>query len=419
MGTKDRSIWYPRRYQHFDGYNGHGLEYHGLAPLKLLRTRTGTKVDNWKSKISNGQNATSDMTATFQTVLDEKPLYATQTVKWSSSLTFVDAYDGNVLSYYTGFPAWQGFTSTAEARAKAKFYKAVRDAEVKLQGLVFLGELRQTLQMLRRPLSGLQDLISDYLRRAKTLKQGSGRGGARRYDQAISKLWLEYVFGWVPLMMDIDDARKAYSAMFDKERRIYISVGGKDFYRRRNVYTESTLFHPCATTRLISQDLIDQTEIYRYRGVVEAKATTTAQDRFALFGFHPKEFIPTAWELLPWSFLLDYFANIGDILEATVTDTSRVSWVSKSRVRQTDTWRDGYITKCTAGISVSGYVSRPGFVKYRERSVQRWASPGISLPELTFRLPSSDRKLLNIAALLNEIRHGLYPQNPSRRNWRT
>lgn len=427
MATKTSHTWYPRRYQVVNGASdGPNAQPKWMAqPARRVdRDRTGVAVSNWLQKIQDGQNATSDMTAQFWSVVDEKPVVGSVYMRINQfSYWHTNSVNGHVLSYYTGFPAWTGFTSNAESQARAKLFKAVRDAETKLQGLVFLGELRETLRMLRRPLEGLQDLIQDYLTRAQALKRGKKPSQRRRYDQNLSKLWLEYAFGWTPLLADVEAARNAYNALFRKERQVKFSVGGKDFYRRApNAYGTTCIMDGWPSyIRLDTGDVIHQTEIIRYRGVVRATATTTAQDRLARFGFSVKEFLPTAWELLPWSFLLDYFANIGDILEASVTDTSKVIWVSKSRVRIQDTerWGEFHNPKSEIGSgNVSSHSTNRGFVKYRQRYVQRWASPGVNLPELTFRLPHSPRKLVNIVALLDLMRRSAHPQNPRSWNYR-
>lgn len=419
MGTKDRSIYVLRRYRMNDGYNGHGWEIASVPALKFIRTRTGEAVPNWRQKIQNGENATSNLTAEWCSLVDERPIYCHQRIKWSSTLTFDQDIEGNAMVYHTNLPTWQNFTSSADSQASAKFLRQVREAETKLQGLIFLGELRETLRMLRRPAVGLQDLISSYLTKAKAFSRGNGRRRVRDFNKALSQLWLEHSFGWAPLLADIADARKAYNSLFEREREVKISVGGKDFKRFVNAYGTSAIPYHCPSWYYIAtSDTTDQTEIVRIRGVVRSLAVTTARDRFARFGFSPKEFIPTAWELLPWSFLVDYFANIGELLESSVTDTASVIWNSKTTVRQIDVFRTGYVPKVTVGQAVLAYDSRPGHIHIRRRTVSRGTIAGVSLPTLTFRLPSSPVKLTNMLSLLGIANSSIHSQNVRKRNYR-
>jgi len=234
----------------------------------------------------------------------------------------------------------------------------------------------------------------------------------------VGDLWLEQAFGWRPLMMDIEDAIKAYNALFLKDRVVKVSVGATDYSnhpwypRMERILRQycSSGVHPTYSTEIRDVQL---TSITRIRGAVVAKAKTTAQGRLQSFGFTPEEFVPTAWELLPWSFLADYFANIGDILSAFVTDTSSIAWTSKSNVRIVDqkiwTRHENWwgSAKRTYSLTYS-----PGYLHWRKKTISRRNSARNLIPPLTFRLPTSDGKLLNIAALLTGVNRRLHPQNP-------
>jgi len=423
LGTKDRSAPVGFRFTYKDGYNGQPDGTKSKV-WTYTRTRTGTKVDDWRGKISRCENATSALTGTVITLVSSTPMIASARYRINPFGSYFDQQcSGHVIGKYTDpNPAWLDFSSRANAQASSKFLKEVRDAESKFSGLIFLGELRETLRMLRRPAEGLQELIREYLNKLSSRKGRKGRRlSTNELTRAASQLWLEYAFGWLPLINDIQDAKEAYDALFRKERQYHITGGGKDFIRRKgNLYSDSVLEPPASGWSIVWEDYIDQTEIVRYRGVVRAFAVTTAQDRTKLFGFTPGDFIPTAWELLPWSFLIDYFANIGDILEAAVTDTSKVVWVSKSTIQQMDIYRGGYVRHPgdTVGYgNVLSYSSSKGNVRIRKRTISRTPNAGFVMPELVFRLPHSDGKLLNIVALLEQIRQSLHHQNPISRNW--
>ena len=423
MGTKDRSKPVGFRFTYKDGFGG-SPDGTKSKVWTYTRTRTGVSVDDWRGKILRGENATSTFTGTAINLVNSTPLIASARYRINPFGAYFDQQcAGHVIGKYTNpNPAWTPFTSRALAQASSKFLKEVREAESAFSGLIFLGELRETLRMLRRPAEGLQELLKSYLDRLSSRK---GRKGRRlRTDEltkAASQLWLEYAFGWKPLLHDIEDARKAYDALFRKERIIHVSGGGKDFIRRAgNNYTDDVLEPAASGWQIVWNDYIDQTEIVRFRGVVRALAVTTAQDRVKLFGFTPGDFLPTAWELLPWSFLIDYFANIGDMLEAVVTDTSKVIWVSKVTIQQMDIVRSGKVRhpgEIVGFGNVLSYGSSVGNVVIRKRTVSRTPTAGFIMPELVFRLPHTDSKLLNIAALLEQIRQSLHHQTPISRNW--
>jgi hypothetical protein len=206
------------------------------------------------------------------------------------------------------------------------------------------------------------------------------------------------------------------------DRVVRISSGGKD-EMKTGLSTHYDYIVPQAGSynAVLFTDRVRRHHVVRYRGAVYARAATTARDRFARFGFTPSEFVPTAWEVLPWSFLADYFANIGDMLSASVTDTSNVAWVSKSDIRTTEltmTSTFGSATTFPPTLKKSINIVRPGNMVLTHKSVTRSANVGVPTPSLYFTYPGSNGRLANIAALLASVNTRVHPQSPSPRNYR-
>lgn len=415
-----------------DGYTS-GSAY--STSEQITRQIIGNRLPNWKYVIAIGENATTNLTGTWRTV------------DWPDSRLDITrfAFDANLgkfrwkefhmngarPSYHfaNGWKSWVPFAfDNADAKASNNFLKKIRSAQVNVSGPTFLGELRESLQMIRKPAAGLQDLIGHYLGDVKRKKNARGRGKGSGKDPATGKpywykdlgsLWLEYAFGWVPLMSDVKDGISAYNKLIDKTRSIAITGAGKDFYR----YSEPDSFvHGAggqAWSRFILRPVHEQTHVVRFRGRVTALAATTVQDRFARFGFKPEEFIPTAWELLPWSFLIDYFASIGDFIEGTVTDTSKCTYVNKSDIK----WIRSIYTSVPDTSALSGSysawtynLSSSPLVK-EEKTISRSPS-GIPSPSIVFRMPTSLGKLTNMLALFAQVSSSLHPQQFKSRNFR-
>lgn len=58
----------------------------------------------------------------------------------------------------------------------------------------------------------------------------------------------------------------------------------------------------------------------------KVRATVLYEDKFDVlqdFGVSPADIFGAAWELIPYSFIVDYFVNIGDLLEAFKGQNSR------------------------------------------------------------------------------------------------
>lgn len=404
-----------------------------LKTTKLQRLRTGVGNPNYKRQIKAAVNATTPLSGTFNSLEGNNGYYRIDFI-WTPNGDAIQTrlLYGNVARYFARQPEWVGWTNLADAKASAKYLEKVRELQVRFSGPTFLGELRETMRMLRRPAEALRDGVHRYLDDVKRLNRENRNRyfnkNKPRYSQNLRQiaggLWLEHAFGWLPLLHDINDAKEAFNDLIELPRLEKFSVGGIDS-RTLVTDTSSTLFSSPIGIYFLQNEVTTQTTSVRYRGAVKAQAATTAADRLARFGFTPSEFIPTAWELLPWSFLADYFANIGDILNSWVTDTSSVAWVNKSVVNKMMISNHFSIDRSwlkatfTGANKVVGIVDHGSWSKWRLSNVTRTniAPDSVRVPFRTFA-PTSPGRLANIAALLGTVNTEIHPQRPKKRNFR-
>lgn len=431
MPTKSVTHTWTGRYARYEGQLAPGVVSFSTAQAALTDYLTGVENPKWRQQVQNVQNATTPMTAERWSVTRRRG-HMSIAFRWDPVLGFnstkrVEQWArGHIASnqHLTALPVIDGaWTSTADARARAKAFQEIRKLQVQFSGPIALGELRETIRMLRKPAGALGQKCWSYVDRVKKLK---GRPGSEPWNKAVSQAWLEAQFGWKPLMRDIEEATEAYNDVLDSgEVVLKFSVGAGDGKRTQDIQ-DTFLAVAGSYLRHIRYRSTDHGHYVRYRGAVsnELFPNTTIYDRAARWGFTPSEFFPTAWELLPWSFLADYFANIGDIITAAATSTVGLRWVNKSDIRTVTArylltpdlaWARSILGKAWlggTGQSSTSWITRSRVVR----------SSGISLtiPELTFTVPDLERspiKWLNIAALLNQAR-GVHPQRTSGRNYR-
>lgn len=427
--TLNRSISFPARHT-ADTWSTNV----GPSPITVtktvtaVRTRTGQRLPNWRKVIEAGQNATTPLTAQYDTVeFTPGDLVTRWQYKFDARVYIVEnhgdiaAASGSV-SNANNFPRDPTITtSKADNRARAKFFKRLNEARQQLQGLTALGELRETMHMLRRPAAGLWSNILGYQGALRKRK----RTNPKNWTKGMADLWLEHAFGWTPFINDIKDAAKAIDRLNEQSRSKIISASGVD-----KIDTTSTLdaHYRLPTSVLHYGDILNghwlwcPAERYercyvRYKGKVEARTETTRWDNWALFGFSPEQFIPTAWELLPWSFLVDYFTNIGDVLSSVVVSTADVAYVNCSTIR-TSYFRgklkcDPFAVQNNPGgnFTFISSTGNPGGFNHSRRFVTRSPGTGILFPSLQTEVSLSDGQLGNVAALLASSRY-LHPQNP-------
>jgi hypothetical protein len=431
MPTVDRTIPYTARSTTSltkEGIIGTGTSFGSNASsVPVTRTRTGTRLPKWREVIANGGNATTGLTAQWDTMevdnanftLIEETVSKHPSLWWRRTVTHTGYLP--VIEYGAGCARCLSPTlgsSTADNRAAAAFYKKLRATQVLMSGPTFLGELRETLHMLHRPASALYSSAHGYLDALSKAKRAS----PKHWLKTASGLWLEYSFGWLPLINDTFDAAKAHRSL-TKPRQSVISAGGTDSKDQtktltwgNGVYAAGNGIAPGNQRSMsVASTAIDYVMV-RYKGKIKSQVVTTTWDKWAAFGFTPSEFLPTAWELLPWSFLVDYFTNVGDILTAAVTDTSSVVFVNRSTV-STRKYYGIVRPASTANTNPGTVVTNIGSARFNcvRRLVTRSAGSGVPFPRLQLESGLSNGQLFNVAALLGQARalHG--QQSP--RNW--
>lgn len=417
MGTVVKTIYYGARIYFKEDLNTNPdwRQLSTLTNVKVLtRTRTGVSLPKYKQLIANHQNATTALSGTFCSLDSTRGRFKYTVRTGTGAIASGEVY-GDVAVYLKSPPGYVGgWSSKADSRAASSFLKACRQAQVAVSGPTFLGEIRDVIRMFRKPAGALQDGIRRYTeelaRRNAANKQRYFRKEPGNYLRNLSHiasgLWLERSFGWIPLLADIQGARDAYNNLLEIDRVIAVSGGGHDAKGISNAAGTQNIVGGGYLNCNITDKLTEHNTV-RYRGAVRAQAVTTAAERFAQFGFTPSEFLPTAWEVLPWSFLLDYFVNIGDMINGAVTDTSNVAWVCKTVINKADFVHTSRLNR-DALIAIFGsknlltFISSPGFSRWRTSTVSRSAS-AIPVPSLIFYLPKSDNRLLNIASLMTQV----------------
>lgn len=383
--------------------------------FSVFRSRTGVPNPNWKRDIKAGVNASTAFTATAE-LLKIKPIH------WELKFLLANgdlrtARVRNMLyneSYPTiiSTPTPNVNDRVVEANAKAvkALYRKIRKVHSQFAGGVFLGEIMKTARMIARPAQALRTQISAYSKKAQALRKGPrGTSMDTASRKALSGLYLEAVFGWQPLLHDIRDGAVALARLvkdatperfraFGVDEKILSTTEGVALfaglfnYGFKVVEKESAIVVYYGALRRTTMDYLGQASTQR---IID------------LSGFGLRDFIPTVWELIPYSFLVDYFTNIGDLLEAATTDTSNVSRLTKVTITETTrvvsvvNLKD--INKAywiTAGRTLISHTDSPGGHEVTYRAVKREQT---SVP---FMVPAFERpdllskKSLNILALI-------------------
>lgn len=375
-------------------------------PLWWYETKSGTNQPNWQQIIASGGDATSNYTVDRAVVARAVPLsmgYRLMAkeppVWWNGKYCSIHGFP---IGNYLPMPATGVSTANAVARATAFHNNKLIELMAPFKGMTFVGELRSTLRMVKGRLSSLHGGVRKYQDDVRRRVRRSGRPD-RVILNDISGLYLEATYGWTPLFKELESLVGSLKTMDSKFKTIrgfgedkavvaptsYNLSWGNDllgsFRRTYQAYTVTSALH----VSHVNLDLICPPEVYH--------------TSWSTYGFRLSEFIPTLWELTPYSFLLDYFQNGMDVVNGLFLETkaARYSFLN-TKVKAAKRWRFTPLPYTTSNYysypSPSG--SSSGGLELIGERFTRTKNPS-TVPPFTYGLPRFGSKpWLNMAALL-------------------
>lgn len=224
----------------------------------------------------------------------------------------------------------------------------------------------------------------------------------------IASLWLEFRFGVLPLMYDIQAILALIKAKANEDKVTAFKAWG---VAKSNV---SSVI-PCSNVYGVNQmtSVIEEYKAYkyiRYGYHLRCVSAVEEQARQATEAFGNVRDLPaTLWELLPMSVFIDYFVNVGSIIEATFESQENVVWTSTSSILERSVT---YTTLAAVPVAPRFVVRRfaPSRYQMKLRTVKRTSAP-VLVPELVCSLPGGNIQLANISAYLASLlnRRGFRP----------
>lgn len=330
----------------------------------------------------------------------------------SSDMTYYSSYkdkfgtgaefqSSGCFSTFTDVPSNPGGLDLSQAKNAAikRFNQRAIAAMQSMQALVAAGELGETGKMLGSHGRNIKRGVTGYI---QDLDRKIFKGGFRPRQalRDLSGRWLEFVFGIQPLISDVDAALEGLLNLRYRSPRIRISGSGSS----DRVVSSSPFSISLNHGGLIGFLKIKKQSVrYRLDGCVSINPNIPDYRRE--FGLTLSEFVPTLWELMPYSFLVDYITNIGDIIDALRYQRSNINWVcygfeQKERIfSEPTTFKPGTNPDPNRFEFVCRY--RPSSEEYsvESRIVERDSFHESLVPSLEFEIPGMGTKWVNMAAL--------------------
>jgi len=260
--------------------------------------------------------------------------------------------------YYYGYPIGYGGQGTGQLLTVPSSVMAniqinnILKVTDKLKGndfnaSVFLGEGKQTIQMLSKNINSLATSVVN-LRRGnimgaarslgfvptpklqtklkKSWDRDKARGVLKNTALGVSDSWLELQFGWKPLLSDIKSGAEAIGALDFPPRTMSASSSN----RRAGATAETSGYSDQKVYQ--TGDVIWDTRI-NYQCGIKLTLGAPHSDIGTLGLDNPYTML---WNITPWSFLVDYVIPIGDYINAkeAINKLDVVSYVKWEKTHQ-------------------------------------------------------------------------------------
>lgn len=379
--------------------------------------RITSRLPDWKNRIRKGLGATTSLAAGRRSLHISTTGYARDSLGGSakacnvrygpSQLVGSVAIPTAMLSSYN-----ETLVNRARDDARINLVKSYRGLAGKYQSGVFLGELREAIQFLKSPAKRLErESIGAFTKLAKDLK----RLGEKLVDNSSSRALrvatdahLAYTYAVAPMVSDINAADKALTEYFERNPHVMQRIVGNGRAKTvTNQGTKVTSFsqngHTFGSSGAGYTRSLTEEVTVRLLGGYKSQSGTPTQTALELLSLTPDNWAPTAWELIPWSFVIDYVSNVGGVIDAYSFQSVELAWLQETR-RQTNSYVISGLSHSLpftvppqGGPNEYSYGAR---ISDKHFLVNRNPTSNDYVPSFRFKLPGLKQDL-NIAALIN------------------
>jgi len=190
-----------------------------------------------------------------------------------------------------------------------------------------LGDLAKTLQMIRRPMGTAAKLLTKMIevKRYRLKKKAAGS-----IAKVTADVWLEYRYGWKPIIGDTATAvSELEKAQVGRKQRLVA--------RSQIPFTMNKSWVEEVAGGIPRCDAVTCNVHYTGNGracggvIYEVDVRSTPERIAASLGLGIDRLPSTIWELIPLSFVVDWFVNVGQWIQASVPvigQTVLAAWIT-------------------------------------------------------------------------------------------
>lgn len=297
--------------------------------------------------------------------------------------------------------AFSGWTSKSDA-AIAEAFANIDQSELLLGAS--LGELPESVKWLTSLLRRFIRLLKAFLKKKAliTLAKTIGNLSPGKASKEISDLWLEFRYAVRPLIFEAESALNAFKKHIALGKRFTARGFSQDSSESTSTESYNVGWNGWATLTWSKT----HTESYEARaGCLYIIHLTDERDWGVILGLDRP--ISTVWELTPFSFVIDWFLSIGNVLAMWEQNPSLVvegawctqSWKIEDTCSLTSAVKDSSWVSPYADITMTttpGTAKQVEYLHYRNVDINKPVFPSV---DVNLDLA----KLLDLAALARTL----------------
>jgi len=364
----------------------------------------GTNDRDWKVKIARGSDASGYYFRNGRYCKFKNATATTQSQSWLSPFRVT-----NGINNFRGLLQWPDLSVVSDPvlldQALAKIKRQIRqyDGDFNLMvPMAELGDLRSTIR-------GTADLATNLMKDLINIKKTRGASAAKY----ASKAWLNFNFGVKPMLSDAREIAESIAKYLNRQQGIKPLHGSAS----RSWVTSGKAVGFTGTYHARMRTDFAQVNNLSYKFTGAYNLVVNASNNFGIAAhlhLDPSGLLPAAWELIPYSWVVDYFTTMGAFLDDIFTSPGGSSKFLTCSRRYT----------CDYTETISHYLSPGAFPNERYVRFDD-NTPGVgyvslyefertvysSIPSLSLRLKTIDEvgkhavnKLLNLSSLLVQSR---------------
>jgi hypothetical protein len=374
------------------------------------------KVVDWKAKIKAGEDAS---TVPYSAVArDVKLLKGATGRTWRLS----DGSSWREVQFrgiYGGLGGADSFAPTffaheldpVRTKAYSRFTTQLRQKRQQMSGMVFLAEFREVCQLIRKPATAIDRFFKVFLDKThkvrRAAKARTNSETMREFEKVTSAQWLELNFAIKPLVADCKNLGEAIAAWGVDRMSGTIRGSANDQWVTTLSGSRIQMTSPIWVWGRVCGSHVREARYTVYgklRASAELPQKYTAARLLQTLGFNLEEFVPTVWEVIPFSFVIDYFSNVGQLLSLHSTDLSWVEWTNETQILASTSMRRMMLESDVVTSRLTQRVGDTMFGSLVEnyKSMNRIRADFSDFP-VSFKLPGSPNQYANLGALLVQL----------------